>query len=101
VPYFTLNIKNYYLPIEDFNFFSYTKTMKGIIFALIGLAWMLVLYFGWMTFVGRTYSGTPETNSTETLKQKRYTTRQAEDIKKKQRLLLQEREQRMRDMQRR
>ncbi|HOY10527.1 MAG TPA: hypothetical protein PLB05_10715 [Candidatus Omnitrophota bacterium] len=99
--HFTLNIKNNYLPIEDFHFFSYTKAMKGFIFALVGLAWMLALYFGWMFFVGRTYSGNPEIDSSETLKQKQYTTRQAEEIKKKQRLLLQEREQRMKDLQRR
>ena len=62
---------------------------------------MLALYFGWMFFVGKTYSGNPEIDSSETLKQKKYITQQAEEVKKKQRLLLQEREERMRDMQRR
>ena len=62
---------------------------------------MFALYFGWIFFVERSYSSNPEIDSSETLKQKKYTTRQAEDVKKQQRLLLQEREQRMRDIQRR
>ena len=74
--------------------------MRGLAFIIFLAFCALVLYFGWIHFIGKSMKTAPETNSTKSealqLKQKKM----IEESRERQRQLMLERESRIRDIQR-
>jgi hypothetical protein len=75
--------------------------MKTFMVVLLILAWLIAMYFGWIHFVGKSMSTTPEVDSTQSDKQKTQQTQKAEELREEQKQLMLDRQTRMRDLQRR
>ena len=75
--------------------------MNGFFLILFIGVWMVALYFGFIHVVGRSLGNQPQINAGQSRQQQSEMSREAQEIREQQRQLMRDREQRLKDLQRR